>query len=726
MIKLMKLALMAGAASVSLSACVSPVAGPRGLYARPIGNAPVTANPTPYSNALVCLGDHARRSNLRAPRIAVGRIADYTGKEEAEGGRKVTQGASLMAITALAKAGVQLVERFDTSVSELELKYANNKLISDELDAGVNGDYRRIRAGQVPGSDFYLVGGITELNYNIRSSGIEAFGGDTSPRDFKGNLGGRLFVMNVGLDLRLVETKTLEVVDVISYQKQIIAREVSVGVFDFLNGNIFDISAGEGAQEPVQLAVRSLIERGVLEMSANLYGVAGPRPASRATTRCSLPTLTARPAPSHPPTTTWGPTMLNPAKNPRAGTRLARTSRLLPLLLSCAAATSAFAQDGTVVLNDQVQLGDVFAEQLLLVEEATEGLASATTAVGNSVSASTENLNLDFTSSQRLGAAVGAESHVQARGSAGEVFVNSTSATGNTADGAMSAAYLGSQSHQTVEAHAPVTASAYSAAGRTTVHASGAATAIGNSQGYAALNGNVEGRTVQTNHAVTDASNVAAFCCITGSGSFTSTAVSNSVSSAVENGESIHDVSQVRSGADTRAYNNVYVVTGNNVTGAAAASANTVSTYNTGAYAELRADQTNDGGVNAENYVILDNWYGTGSSIAYGVGNTISLVNVSPDPLMRTSQVNSGDIDSTAVFDGGAGEHVYTSATSVGNATSGYACSTCYGIIDATNHQTNSGAVRASARTYVAGTSGFVTGTSTAIGNSASYESRQP
>jgi curli production assembly/transport component CsgG/holdfast attachment protein HfaB len=148
-----------------------------------------------------------------------------------------------MAITALAKAGVQLVERFDTSVSELELKYANNKLISDELDAGVNGDYRRIRAGQVPGSDFYLVGGITELNYNIRSSGIEAFGGDTSPRDFKGNLGGRLFVMNVGLDLRLVETKTLEVVDVISYQKQIIAREVSVGVFDFLNGNIFDISA---------------------------------------------------------------------------------------------------------------------------------------------------------------------------------------------------------------------------------------------------------------------------------------------------------------------------------------------------------------------------------------------------------------------------------------------------------------------------------------------------
>ena len=62
------------------------------------------------------------------------RIADCTGKAEDSGGREVTQGASLMAISALAKAGAPLVERYDTSVSELELKYANNKLISDTPD----------------------------------------------------------------------------------------------------------------------------------------------------------------------------------------------------------------------------------------------------------------------------------------------------------------------------------------------------------------------------------------------------------------------------------------------------------------------------------------------------------------------------------------------------------------------------------------------------------------
>ena len=263
-----------------LSGCASPVAGPSGLYAHPIGNAPVTSNPTPYSSALVCLGEYARSRGLRAPRIAVGRISDYTGKEESDGsGRKLTQGASLMAISALAKAGAPLVERYDTSVSELELKYANNKLITDDPNAKPDApaDYRKIMSGQVPGSDFYMVGGITEMNFNIRSSGINAEGGKVSTTGVKASLGGNTYVMNIGLDLRLVNTKTLEVVDVISYQKQIVGREISAGVFDIFHGVAIDVSAGDAGLEPLQLGVRALIERGVLEMMANLYGAAGPQ-----------------------------------------------------------------------------------------------------------------------------------------------------------------------------------------------------------------------------------------------------------------------------------------------------------------------------------------------------------------------------------------------------------------------------------------------------------------
>jgi curli biogenesis system outer membrane secretion channel CsgG len=276
----MRASALLSVAAIALSACATPIAGPGGNYARSIGTATVTPNPTPYSDALVCMAGFARNTRLVAPRIAIGRIADYTGKSESDGsGRKITQGASLMAMSAFAKAGMPLVERFDTSVSELELKYANNKLISDTPNPAPDqaADYRRILAGQVPGSDFYVAGGITELNYNIRSAGIDVVGGDLDPMDPKGSFRGRLFVMNIGLDLRLINTRTLEVVDVISYQKQVIGREVGVGFFDFLNGNVFDISAGSGALEPMQLAVRSLVERAVVEMTANLYGMPGPQ-----------------------------------------------------------------------------------------------------------------------------------------------------------------------------------------------------------------------------------------------------------------------------------------------------------------------------------------------------------------------------------------------------------------------------------------------------------------
>jgi len=275
-----RLAGLLGASGVVLSACASPVAGPTGVYSQPTGDAPVIANPTPYTAALVCEAEWARAHNINAPRIAIGRISDYTGKLESDGsGRKITQGASLMAMSAFAKAGVPLVERYDTSVSELELKYANSKLISDRPVAGghVPAEYRRIMAGQVPGSDFYVAGGITELNFNIRSNGVSAAGGGGNAASGVGQANAGTYVINIALDLRLINTRTLEVVDVISYQKQIIAHQIGVGVISMWNGNAVSFNAGEGAMEPLQLGVRSLIERATVEMVANLYGMPGPQ-----------------------------------------------------------------------------------------------------------------------------------------------------------------------------------------------------------------------------------------------------------------------------------------------------------------------------------------------------------------------------------------------------------------------------------------------------------------
>ncbi|MGV8997890.1 MAG: holdfast anchoring protein HfaB [Parvibaculaceae bacterium] len=266
-----------------MTGCISTSAGSAGTYATPTGNAPVINNETPYSSALRCVATRIH-NNEQTLRIAVGNIRDYTGKEEADGsGRKLTQGAALMAMSALGKAGVPMVERYDTAITELELKYTNNKLIGDGGQSDGNGqsdgqsggssDYRKIYAGEIRGSDYYLVGGITELNFNIRSGGVDGAASSPDAMGWGVSAGGKVYVMNIGLDLRLVNSRTLEVVDFVSYQKQIVGHEVSAGVFDFLGGNLFQIGAGESAQEPLQLAVRSVLERAVLKMLVPLYHV---------------------------------------------------------------------------------------------------------------------------------------------------------------------------------------------------------------------------------------------------------------------------------------------------------------------------------------------------------------------------------------------------------------------------------------------------------------------
>ena len=73
--RLFRAAALLSAASMALSGCALPVAGASGNYAHPIGNATVTANPTPYSAALVCLANYGRQARIVAPRIAIGRIA---------------------------------------------------------------------------------------------------------------------------------------------------------------------------------------------------------------------------------------------------------------------------------------------------------------------------------------------------------------------------------------------------------------------------------------------------------------------------------------------------------------------------------------------------------------------------------------------------------------------------------------------------------------------------
>jgi curli biogenesis system outer membrane secretion channel CsgG len=266
--------------AVLVSGCSHNKADPvTGLYAKPIGGAPATINPTQYSAALYCLRDTAARAGVKPPRVAVGAISDLTGKRDFDTGAKVSQGSALFAMAALERAGIRLVERADRSVSDIELAYAKTHQLSDNPQAaGENADnYRRIFAGQIAGSDYYIVGGVTELNYNIYSSGLDARVGKTSVDGAKGSLSAGNYIINLAIDLRMINSKSQEVVKVTSYQKQTIGKEIKPGIFDFLNGNVFDISVGKSELEPIQLAVRTLVERSIYDFASSLYNLDAPQ-----------------------------------------------------------------------------------------------------------------------------------------------------------------------------------------------------------------------------------------------------------------------------------------------------------------------------------------------------------------------------------------------------------------------------------------------------------------
>ncbi len=245
-----------------LAGCGSVPQFDRNEYVDPIGNAPAIENLTQYTAALDCLGRYIQKTTLPGKRIAVGRVDDFTGKQDLVNGKRVTQGASLMVISALARTRVPMVERLEFAVGEMELKYTDLKLIGDDT----KNTLRQTFGGSVIGSDYFIVGGITEVNFNVRSGAL-----DSAVKFVSGS--GRYAVLDIGLDLRLVNTRTLEIVKVASLRKQIIGTEVRFGIFRFLNDTTIDISAAERSQEPIQKGIRMLAERAVFEFVSELYKV---------------------------------------------------------------------------------------------------------------------------------------------------------------------------------------------------------------------------------------------------------------------------------------------------------------------------------------------------------------------------------------------------------------------------------------------------------------------
>lgn len=240
------------------------------------GEAPVVLGPavrnniTPLNDAYACYANKLAQNNVRIS-IGVSDIRDYTGKASDLEGTVVTQGGPMMAYSALGKLkpAVELHERFDTRVAELELAYIDRRQLGTGQPQVVNGQqvpWIPYYGGTIIESDYYLVGGITEVNYNIQSGGFSGSVDLIGPR-------ARVFTLSVGLDLRLVNTKTLVVESTASLQKQIVGYEVGVGIFKFFGDYLVDFDAGVKNQEPIQLGVRTTMELGILQLLGDVTGV---------------------------------------------------------------------------------------------------------------------------------------------------------------------------------------------------------------------------------------------------------------------------------------------------------------------------------------------------------------------------------------------------------------------------------------------------------------------
>lgn len=229
----------------------------------------VSRNITPSDQVLACFRGKAGRTGLG---IAVGDIRDYTGKQSDGEGFAVTQGGALMAYSALGKLSPAfgIHERFDTRIADTELKYSAARQLGDgrmhelEGEADSDGEKKEVRwkpyyGGSVIQSDYYIVGGITELNYNIASGGGEFAVNNVGAKR-------RTYTMNIAVDLRLVGSQSLRVVKTVSLQKQIKGYEVGAGIFRFFGSDLVDVNTGRKEQEPLQLGVRTAIELGMVEL----------------------------------------------------------------------------------------------------------------------------------------------------------------------------------------------------------------------------------------------------------------------------------------------------------------------------------------------------------------------------------------------------------------------------------------------------------------------------
>ncbi len=396
------------------------------------------------------------------------------------------------------------------------------------------------------------------------------------------------------------------------------------------------------------------------------------------------------------------------------------------MLAACAAATSAQAQDAGVI-NNQIQLGDLFSTQTLDVVAVDEGVGAETAATGNAVVAGADGVDMAITSNQTMAGSARAVTTVNVSDSMGDASQVNTTAMGNSADASITQATMTGVLTQIATASPNVTAQGYVEAENASAGDLGlATTAISNNAAITLTNGAAGVRVNQSSAADVLADGGAVLQYVSGTSDVSGMAAGNNVgyvgtdASAARLAVSQTNTSNLVQASQFTAYGNVQ-----SAYTTATAGGNIVGAVNEGPLLDVASSQYNEAYVRAQ--AEGSAWqFGEGSSTAYAVGNSVLAGNTGEAVVLDNVQLNTGGgVEAIARFEGADGYDGYSRATAVGNDATAYSCSSCTGSMTINSAQTNSADVGAASTTTV--TAGrLVNSTATAIGNNASFYVTRP
>jgi hypothetical protein len=412
--------------------------------------------------------------------------------------------------------------------------------------------------------------------------------------------------------------------------------------------------------------------------------------------------------------------MAQPARIRLAGT-------IAATMLCAAAATEAAAQDGTIVLNQQLQLGDVFAGQTLNVVDSQDQVTVRTSAQGNSASGAVYNDAITVQSDQTMEGDAVATTDITLGGDTYGAVNVTTQAGGNyLAASAYDATLTLDATQSTDDGLISATTEIGDSSARLHAGAAVGASAISNTVAVYGQTSVVSGTIDQSSSAIVRSFSRIESQYIPDAASVTSQTIVNAIAVNSDNtsGQDL-GLSQRSFGAYIEAEASANAANAWDLAARARATANQAVLYNEGGSVVTASDQRNSSFVRASALTTAYD-YGRAEAYARGAANELSVGNNDIYVEIDNTQFNTGGVDVISTFSGTNGYDVSVGADAVGNSVTGYACSECEGYLEARNTQTNTGDVSAVANTTVAGSNRSVITGANAVGNAASFYVSRP